>query len=596
MNSISRQKSTTHRIRNLEYSVNNSSKRFDTEVIYFFREHRQVISVFLIDWSYSLVSAIVSVSISKIVWIFISIWYCNHSSHSRVFRYSIYLFSISTSVLCLRVELNIKSSKLCIRNIKNVLTKLFFSIRYSHHLSCLRIFQNHICLFSKSALIFDFCDEVNIVSIQKTHIVSAEFFSKHLIFESFYTLKKSFDNVSNFLANRLFSFAWAMTSEQQKSEISISNRCQWCHLNYETWNSHRLQYSSCDAQNQQAYEFVLQFLEEYTSEIIESSTVFALIISSISSEHQKQQKSQKSNALKIARKIKFNAVKNAKRVKSKALKVEQTAKSTSTFQNIDIFDSTFTCENRRFSDFANFLRYLRQCQSLYRKSDLLMLLLICLWNSAFDIWYDKQNVMCSASLNEWIEILRVDFANASFAKIRILKIICMRCDSSFNFKEKLREHVREQHAKKSISCSSFSIDTIKSVYEIEKSSTIIKALVTQASHILFTASRIQIAFEITSSKSSNLSTEALKVICETMKKSTVIDSSVSFVSQKLDIFAATSKHKFESVMIFEAINSSKNSHFTSSASETISELMENASTQCSSTSSRSSSFQMFESE
>ena len=63
---------------------------------------------------------------------------------------------------------------------------------------------------------------------------------------------------------------------------------------------------------------------------------------------------------------------------------------------------------------------------------------------------------------------------------------------------------------------------------------------------------------------------------------TMIVFSASFVSQKFDISIATSKHKFESVMIFETVNSSKNSHLTSNASEIVSESMKNESNQCSS--------------
>ena len=369
----------------------------------------------------------------------------------------------------------------------------------------------------------------------------------------------------------------------------------------------------------------MQFLEEQTSEVIEKSAVFT------TSASQKQQKLNiSSENLKAIKKIKTNVVKNAKRVKSKALKIQEVAKSTSELQNIDIFDSTLTYENRRFSEIANFLQHLQQCQHLYRKSDLLMLLFNCLWNFVFDIWYDKQDVMNSASLNEWIKILRVDFANVSFVKIKTSKIICMRCDQIFNFKKKLREHVREQHAKKSVNSSSLSIDTVKSVCEIEKRSIVIETFVLQASHILSTTSRSQIAFEITSSTSSSLSIEAFKVVskstknesnqcsfasmfsfsrtleskhlefaiqklesessllkissdklvCETMKKSAVIDSSASSVSQKSDISIATSKQKFESVMIFETVTSSKNFHLSSSASEIVSESMKNMSTQC----------------
>ena len=409
--------------------------------------------------------------------------------------------------------------------------------------------------------------------------------------------------------------------KQLKFENSISNRCQWCHLIYEIWNSHRLQYSSCDVQNQQTYEFVLQFLEEYTNEIVEQ---------------------QKTNALKIAKKIKINAVKNAKRVKSKAIKVEKVAKSTSTIQNIDIFDSIFIYENRRFSEFARFLQHFQQCQHLYRESDLLMLLLICFWNSVFDIWFDRQTIMKSTSLNEWIDILRVDFANASFTKIKIANIICMRCDSNFNFKKKFREHVREQHAKKSVNSSSFSFNTVKSICEVKENSIVTcssDSSISQKSEISiatskqifhsrifetvisskyshFTSSASEIVFELIkntsiqcsfiSSKSSSFQTfeskhhelaiqkseeksslltiSSDKLVCEMMKKSTIIDSSVS---QKFDISIATSKQKFESDIIFETIISSENSHFSFNASEIVSKSIKNMSTQCSTISKKS---------
>ena len=410
-------------------------------------------------------------------------------------------------------------------------------------------------------------------------------------------LTKAFSS-SEFATNQTISLISSESSasqKQQKSEISTSDRCQWCQLDYYVWNSHRLQYSSCAARNQQAYEFALQFLEEHACEIFETSAVSTVIVSSVSSAQQKQQKS---NALKIAKKTKTNVVKNAKRVKSKALKTQEVAKLTSELQNIDIFDSTLTYENRRFSEIANFLQHLQQCQHQYKESDLLFLLSSCLWDFAFDIWFDKQTIMKSASLSDWIEILRVDFANASFAKSKVncSKITCMRCDRIFNFKKKLREHVREQHAKKSVNSSSLSIDTAKSVCETEKRSTVIETFALQASHISSTTSSSQIVFEITSSKSSSLSIETLKVVCERMKKSAIIASSAPSASQKSDISTATLKQKFESVMIFETVTSSKNSHLSSSASEIVSKSMKNKSIQCFTTSSKSSFSSTFESE
>ena len=449
-----------------------------------------------------------------------------------------------------------------------------------------------------------------------------------------------FENSTNFTL--IVSIASSISSKkQQKLKVSISKCCQWCQSNYENYYSHRLQYFSCNVRNQQTYESALQFLEKKICEIFENLAIFALIISFVSSAQQK------SNVLKIAKKTKFNAVKNVKRVKSKVLKAEEIAKSTSTLQNIDIFDSTFTCENRQFSEFVKFLQHFQQCQSLYRKSDLLMLLFICLWNFAFDIWFVKQTIMKSASLNEWIEILRVDFANVSFAKIQ--KIICMRCDSSFDFKKRFRQHVRNQHAKKRINNSNLMINAIKSACEVVEKSTIIDlfdSFVLQES-LAFSAtprkhvSKSEIIFEtIISSTNSilsiatvnnalqsmknesiqcffvsrisfstlesedqkiqiskfvknfHLSINAINLVCEAMKMSII---ACSLVSQKFDISIATSRQKFESVMIFEIVIASKRSHFSFIAFETVSNSTENTSTQCSFTSSKSSSSQTIES-
>ena len=122
----------------------------------------------------------------------------------------------------------------------------------------------------------------------------------------------------------------------------------------------------------------------------------------------------------------------------------------------------------------------------------------------------------------------------------------MHCNSNFNSKKKFREHVREQHAK-FISNSSLSINTLKSK-------------------------------------------------CENEKKLIFDNSSISSISQKFEIFIATSKQIFESTMIFETIISSKISHLSFSASEIVSKSMKNTSIQCSFTSSKSLFSQTFESE
>ena len=222
-------------------------------------------------------------------------------------------------------------------------------------------------------------------------------------------------------------------------------------------------------------------------------------------------------------------------------------KPTPTLQDIGIFDPTLTCEDRQFSESAKFLHHLQQCQRLYRESDLLMLLPTCLWGPAFDIWFDRQTTMESTSLSEWIDTLRVDFANAPFAKVKTPKMICMRCNSSFNSKDKLREHVREQHAKKPVESSFLPVDTPKPIYE-------------------------------------------------TMEKSAVTDLLAPSVPQEPDTSTATPKQKSESPKAFEAVTSSESSHLQSDAPENVPESVENTSTQCSPISSGPPPPQTFESE
>ena len=345
------------------------------------------------------------------------------------------------------------------------------------------------------------------------------------------------------------------------------------------------------------WNFVLNWFEnqlKFTS-LHDFDITLTKAFSSKSFASQKQQEQQKSNALKIAKKIKFNAIKNIKRIKSKALKAKEIAKSTSTFQNIDIFHSILTCENRQLSEFAKFLQHFQQCQHLYRKSNLLMLLLTCLWSFAFDIWFDKQTIMKLTLLNEWIEILRVDFVDVSFAKlINCSKIICMRCEKSFNFKNKLRNHVRNQHAKKSINNSNFMINTVKSTCEVVEKSTVICLLnssVSQKSFVFFATSRkhvskFEIAFEtIISSTSSILSIATINNALQLMKNESIQCFSASWISfstlesknQKILVRKfATFSQIFESASIFESIISSECLNFSFLTFEYISKSTKNA--------------------
>ena len=78
----------------------------------------------------------------------------------------------------------------------------------------------------------------------------------------------------------------------------------------------------------------------------------------------------------IQKRAKRKVRKIAERVE---LKIIKTAKQTSKFQSIDIFDST-ACDESKFelyNEIANFLQNLQQCQHQYRKSNLLNLLSKC---------------------------------------------------------------------------------------------------------------------------------------------------------------------------------------------------------------------------
>ena len=99
---------------------------------------------------------------------------------------------------------------------------------------------------------------------------------------------------------------------------------------------------------------------------------------------------------------------------------------------------------------------------------------------------------------------------ALFQTTEVIEMTCRHCDETFNFKKSFREHKREQHRRKSIESSLLSINTFNSM-------------------------------------------------CEDEKKSIFDDS---LVSSELQTFIATSKQKFESAMIFEAVVSLKNSHLS----------------------------------
>ena len=261
------------------------------------------------------------------------------------------------------------------------------------------------------------------------------------------------------------------------------------------------------------------------------------------------------------RELKTIAQKRAKRKIRKIaeraeLKIIKTAKQTSTFQNIDIFDSK-TCDESRFdlyNEIANFLQHFQQCQHRYRKSDLLNLLFKCLCDFVFE-WFKTQFEFIS--LKRFDKILAKTFSKASVRRvsknsnfqlntldvisesIEILsdfeitnvRIVCKLCKQSFNFNEKLYEHIRKHEVLKLVENSHLSINAVNLVCEIEK-----RSFVWQKSHESFTKSQNSIfesavAFEtVTLLKRSSFSFFTLETISKSIENTSMQCLSVSSVS------------------------------------------------------------------
>ena len=254
--------------------------------------------------------------------------------------------------------------------------------------------------------------------------------------------------------------------------------------------------------------------------------------------------SQKQRELKSVtqKRTKRKAQKIAKRTE---LNVIKTAKQTSTFQNIDIFDST-ACDESEFelyNEVANFLQHLQQCQHRYRKSNLLNLLSKSLCDFAFE-WFKTQFEFIS--LKRFNKVLTKTFSSAKIFSRRassrnsnlqlctlvamsksmknasnqqVVQTICKLCKQNFNFNEKLYEHIRNHEALKFVKNSHLSINAINLVCEIEK-----RSFASQKSHDSFTKSQksifeFAVAFEaITLLKRSTFQSFALETASESTKK------------------------------------------------------------------------------
>ena len=331
---------------------------------------------------------------------------------------------------------------------------------------------------------------------------------------------------------------------------------------------------------------------------------------------------------------KFKKISNAK----------QTVKSTSTFQNINIFDLTTNnkSEFELYNEIAYFLQHFQRCRHQYRKSNLLNLLSKCLCDHAFE-WFKIQfefislkrfdkvlaKVFSKAFVRRvfsknsnfqlrTLDVISESIENLSDFEITCVQMICKICIQNFNFNEKLYEHsIRNHETLKLVKNFYFSINAVNLICEIEK-----KSFASQKSHDSFTKFQKSIfefaiafetiillkcltfqsfALETTSKSTKKLLTcrhckqtfnfkkilrqhkreqhakkfvfnlhfliDAVKSTCESIKISTINLS--FFVS-----LAIQSKQMSEFFTLFELIISFKNSSFTNFTFETICQFNE----------------------
>ena len=261
-----------------------------------------------------------------------------------------------------------------------------------------------------------------------------------------------------------------------------------------------------------------------------------------------------------------------------AKKIVENAKSTSKLQNIDIFDST-SCNESKFelySEIANFLQSLQQCQHQYRKSDLLNLLSKCLCDFAFE-WFKTQSEFIS--LKRINRTLAKTFSKVSLRRVssrssnlqlctlvaisksmknasnqQVVQTICKLCKQSFNFNEKLYEHIRNHEALKFVKNSHLSNNAVNSICEIEK-----KSSITHVSSASFAKSQNSIfesatAFKsVTLLKRSILLSSTLETVSKSMKSTSMQCMLASSSSHVLQISAQ--KHQKFDVQNSSIVNS-----------------------------------------
>ena len=489
-------------------------------------------------------------------------------------------------------NLNIRIRKSIKSSIKSSI--LTISYQYWNHFSFSRTSQNHIDFIIKRSCFFRLDVELNIVSSKTTRIF------KHINIRIISFFREIFKNTSNCLANWSFFSTFMMTSILDRLEIfnltffydwfenelfnQIANflqHFQQClHLYCESKLLDLLIIVSVDFVNAwfddqskfiSLHDFNIVLTKTFSFDkfvMIQSILISSkLFISLISSSSQKQQK------LKIKYEIsKFK----------KVSKTKQIVKLTSTFQNIDIFDSTLTSDEFEFDLYkkvASFLQHFQQCQHLYRKSDLLNLLSKCLCDFAFERFkiqfefislkrfnkiltkaFSKTSLRRVSSRSSNLQINTLDDISESMKNAsnqQIVQMNCKICKQNFNFNEKLYEHIRKHEVLKFVKNSFLSINAINLVCEIEK-----KSFASQKSHDLLTKSQksifeFAITFEtITLLKRSTLQFLALEITSQSTKKL----STCRHCKQTFKFKELLRKHKREQHAKKFVINSSFRSH------------------------------------
>ena len=485
---------------------------------------------------------------------------------------------------------------------------IFVWHQYSNHSYCSRSFKNYICLTRITTWLLNTRDEVNNTLSQNFQFWLQIIF-EHISTRIIFLLRKVFKNTSNCLANWSFSSTFAMTSIFDRLEIFNSafsydwfedelfnqiadflQHLQQClHLYCESKLLNLLiivlaDFVSAWFDDQSKFislhDFDIVLTNAFSSSIF--STLFNSSISISASESICEIFEKSANSCSSSRqKQQKLMIKSEVSKFKKTSRTEQTVKSTSTLQNIDIFDST-ACNESEFelySEVANFLQHLQQCRHQYRKSNLLNLLSKCLCDFAFE-WFKTQSEFIS--LKRFNRILTKVFSSAKTSLRRVssrssnlqlctlvaisksmknasnqqvVQMICKICKQSFNFNKKLYEHIRNHEALKLVKNSSLSINAVNLVCEIEK-----KSFVTHVSSASFARSQNSIfesatAFRtIISQESTHLSVHTSENVSESKKNKSTQCSVISLKSSFSQTFE--SKHQEISIQKFSIINAS----------------------------------------